>query len=220
MKKPNPAVSVTQILQAPFNEKALIHKANGFLESSPNGALRIALSIIGFKPSSVEAWIILFKASVKLQNARKTYFWTKPVDSLVAWSKKIRNLRDAAEILAAHPTSTSLWSQVLDIVINVKDVRFEELVRRIILECDMNNTQSMADLGDFLCRKAQILADSPKIKVCFGEAIALLDRACGIDGKNPTLRKKLTDVYALSATYGWEEVATTDKLYLGLSVPV
>lgn len=219
MKKPTPAGLVTQILQSPFNEGDLILMAKGFLESSPKGALRIALSIIGFKPSSVEAWIILFKSAVAIQQARKTYFWTKFVESLIARSKRIHNLRDGAEILAAHPTCISLWSQVLDIVINIKDNHFEELIRRIILECDMNNTRSMADLGDFLCRKAQLLADSPKIKVCFGEAIALLERARTIHKDDPVLAKKLTNIYALSATHGWQQIAESEKRYRGLTTP-
>lgn len=206
------------IRRGPYDRKKLLNQANTFLESSPLGALNIAKAILGYEPDLIEGWILLFHAALKINKKKKVFFWTPIFELLTAKLKKIRNLKNAIEIMAAHPTNISLWKQVCKPATNANDPHLEEMVRRIIFECDRKNAQSMEELAEFLCRKGQLLADEKEKLACFSDAVYLLEKACLINKTDYGMTKKLRDAYALSAACGWEKVQEEGGSYRGLIV--
>lgn len=206
---PGPASVFQQ--KTPFNEHDYLEKAKFFLKSSPTSASKMALAIIGFRPTSWQAWALLFKAGKGIQGDKKTFQF---VDWLISKVKKISNLKDAALALQHHPTNIFLWERVCDIAINGMERDLEEIVRRIIIECNPDY-KNFSKLAEFLCQKGKDLARGEKQTQCFVESAALIAIALQKNPNDGELHRMQINILATATTQvgGWEEVHRTGGTY-------
>lgn len=209
---PSPASVFQQ--QTPFDERIYLQQARLFLERSPSSSLKMALAIINFCPASWQAWALLFKSAKAVQKG-KTYW---PTEWLIGKLKKIRNLKNGAAVLQRHPTNVFLWEQICDIAINGHERDLEEIVRRIILDCDLHNPKYLSGLAEFLCQKGKVLARGEKQTECFLEAETLIGAAVEIDPNNAGLHRMQINILATvtSLVQGWEEVDRSRGTYRDL----
>lgn len=202
----------------PYRKQILLPQGQGFLEDKPAGALNVAKRILAYEPEEIEAWILLFNAASKLQKNKKVSFWTALVERFLPMFRKIRNLKNAVIILAEHPTNIGWWHQLCDIAINTGDRHMEEMVRRIIFECDRENIKSRLELAELLCQKADLLADVGPKRTCLKDALSLVEGACDIKKGDQSLEKRQREILALLEIVGWKKNKDEGKDYTGLVV--
>ncbi len=161
----------------------------------------------------------MFKAAVAIRANKKPTPWIEWCVGFT-FARKIHNLQDGAKIVQNHPNNRYLWKKILSIAQIKEDRALEEIVRRIIVECNPMDSDSLSGLAEFLSAKGKILAKGKEQDACFKEAANLIEMAVNQSPTRYDLHQKRTNILATLAAFvgRWEEVHERGGNYRDLTM--